>query len=145
MVLGLLVWQTYLNTRAKSTIVLHVSRISYCDLHVRLVFWPANQAIVQKNAQVDHVPCAIQLAKHLGATVATTTSAKNADLVRQLGADVVIDYKAQDFETVLSGYDLVLNSQDTMTLEKSLRILKPGGWRFPFPARPTRTLPRPPV
>ena len=70
---------------------------------------------------------AIQLAKHLGATVATTTSAKNAHLVRQLGADVVIDYKTQDFETVLSGYDLVLNSQDTATLEKSLRVLRPGG------------------
>ena len=51
---------------------------------------------------------AIQLAKHLGATVATTTSAKNAELVRSLGADVVVDYKTQDFETLLSGYDLVL-------------------------------------
>ncbi len=70
---------------------------------------------------------AIQLAKHLGATVATTTSAKNADLVRRLGADVVIDYKTQDFETLLSGYDLVLNSQDAATLEKSLRVLKRGG------------------
>jgi NADPH:quinone reductase-like Zn-dependent oxidoreductase len=70
---------------------------------------------------------AIQLAKHLGATVATTTSAKNIDLVKSLGADVVIDYKTQDFEMVLSGYDLVLNSQDAKTLEKSLRILKPGG------------------
>ena len=70
---------------------------------------------------------AIQLAKHLGATVATTTSAKNAELVRSLGADIVIDYKTQDFETLLSGYDLVLNSQDAKTLEKSLRVLKPGG------------------
>ncbi|GGF19031.1 NADPH:quinone oxidoreductase [Aliidongia dinghuensis] len=70
---------------------------------------------------------AIQLAKHLGATVATTTSAKNADLVRSLGADVVIDYKTQDFEKILSGYDLVLNSQDPKTLKKSLRVLKPGG------------------
>ena len=70
---------------------------------------------------------AIQLAKHLGATVAATTSAKNADLVKSLGADVVIDYKTQDFEKVLSGYDLVLNSQDAKTLEKSLRVLKPGG------------------
>lgn len=70
---------------------------------------------------------AIQLAKHLGATVATTTSAGNVDLVESLGADVVIDYKTQDFEKVLSGYDLVLNSQDTKTLEKSLRVLKPGG------------------
>jgi NADPH:quinone reductase-like Zn-dependent oxidoreductase len=70
---------------------------------------------------------AIQLAKHLGATVATTTSAANSDLVRSLGADVVIDYKTQDFEQMLSGYDLVLNSQDAKTLVKSLNILKPGG------------------
>jgi len=70
---------------------------------------------------------AIQLAKHLGATVATTTSAKNAELVNSLGADVVIDYKAQDFEKVLSGYDLVLNSQDTKTLDKSLGVLRSGG------------------
>ncbi|MDC9808569.1 NADP-dependent oxidoreductase [Rhizobium binxianense] len=70
---------------------------------------------------------AIQLAKHLGATVATTTSAANAELVKSLGADVVIDYKTQDFEKLLSGYDLVLNSQDPKTLEKSLGVLKPGG------------------
>jgi NADPH:quinone reductase-like Zn-dependent oxidoreductase len=70
---------------------------------------------------------AIQLAKHLGATVATTTSANNAELVKSLGADVVIDYKTQDIERVLSGYDLVLNSQDPKTLEKSLGVLKPGG------------------
>ena len=70
---------------------------------------------------------AIQLAKHLGATVATTTSAANIELVRSLGADVVIDYRTQDFEQMLSGYDLVLNSQDSKTLAKSLNILKPGG------------------
>ncbi len=70
---------------------------------------------------------AIQLAKHLGATVATTTSAANIDLVKRLGADVVIDYRKDDFETILKDYDVVLNSQDTKTLEKSLKILKPGG------------------
>ncbi|MDT3405389.1 NADP-dependent oxidoreductase [Mucilaginibacter terrae] len=70
---------------------------------------------------------AIQLAKHLGATVATTTSAANTQLVKNLGADVVIDYRKDDFEKILSGYDLVLNSQNAKTLEKSLRILKPGG------------------
>lgn len=70
---------------------------------------------------------AIQLAKHLGATVATTTSIENFDLVKSLGADVVIDYKTQDFESILKEYDLVLNSQDEKTLEKSLRILKTGG------------------
>lgn len=70
---------------------------------------------------------AIQLAKHLGAAVATTTSRANADLVRSLGADVVIDYKNDDFKTILSGYDVVLNSQGNETLEKSLRVLKRGG------------------
>lgn len=70
---------------------------------------------------------AIQLAKYLGAVVATTTSAANFDLVKSLGADVVIDYRSQDFEQVLSGYDLVLHSQDAQTLAKSLNVLKPGG------------------
>jgi alcohol dehydrogenase len=64
---------------------------------------------------------AIQLAKHVGATVATT------DLVKRLGADIVIDYKKDDFETLLHEYDVVLNSQGGETLEKSLRVLKPGG------------------
>jgi len=70
---------------------------------------------------------AIQLAKHLGATVATTTSTANVDLVKSLGADVVIDYKRKDFEKVLSDYDVVLNSLDADTLRKSLSVLKPGG------------------
>lgn len=70
---------------------------------------------------------AIQLAKHFGATVATTTSPENFDLVKSLGADIVIDYKTQDFETILKDYDLVLNSQNEKTLAKSLRILKQGG------------------
>jgi NADPH:quinone reductase-like Zn-dependent oxidoreductase len=70
---------------------------------------------------------AIQLAKHLGATVATTASTASADLVKGLGADVVIDYRKDDFEKILSGYDVVLNSQDAKTLEKSVRVLRPGG------------------
>jgi alcohol dehydrogenase len=70
---------------------------------------------------------AIQLAKHLGATVATTTGAANVEWVKHLGADIVIDYRKDDFETLLRDYDVVLNSQDGKTLEKSLRILKPGG------------------
>jgi NADPH:quinone reductase-like Zn-dependent oxidoreductase len=70
---------------------------------------------------------AIQLAKHLGATVATTTSTENVDWVKRLGADTVIDYKRDDFETVVHDYDLVLDSLGGETLEKSLRVLKPGG------------------
>jgi len=70
---------------------------------------------------------AIQLAKHLGATVATTVSAGNVDFVRGLGADVVIDYRTEDFEQLLDGYDLVLDSLGGKNLEKSLRVLRPGG------------------
>jgi alcohol dehydrogenase len=70
---------------------------------------------------------AIQLAKHVGATVATTTSTANVDLVKSLGADIVIDYKKEDFAHVLRDYDVVLHSLDKVTLEKSLRVLKPDG------------------
>jgi NADPH:quinone reductase-like Zn-dependent oxidoreductase len=70
---------------------------------------------------------AIQLAKHVGATVATTTSAANVELVENLGADVVIDYKKDDFERVVRDYDVVLNSLGDETLKKSLQVLKPGG------------------
>ena len=69
----------------------------------------------------------IQLAKHLGATVATTASGKNAELVRSLGADVVVDYTQEDFAEVLSGYDVVLDSRGGENLERSLTVLKPGG------------------
>jgi NADPH:quinone reductase-like Zn-dependent oxidoreductase len=69
----------------------------------------------------------IQLAKHLGATVATTASGENAELVRSLGADVVVDYTQEDFAEVLSGYDVVLDSRGGENLEKSLTVLKPGG------------------
>ena len=81
---------------------------------------------------------AIQLAKHLGATVATTTSAGNFDLVKSLGADIGIDYKTQDFETILKDYDVVLHSnKDTKVLEKSLRILNSGGQVISLTGPPT--------
>jgi NADPH:quinone reductase-like Zn-dependent oxidoreductase len=69
----------------------------------------------------------IQLAKHLGATVATTTNTTTVELARSLGADVVVDYTKQDFSQVLSGYDLVIDSLGGENLEKSLTVLKPGG------------------
>ena len=83
---------------------------------------------------------AIQLAKHLGATVATTAGAASFDLLKKSGADVLIDYKTQDFEAMLSGYDVVLNSQDTKTLEKSLNVLKPGGKAISISGPPTPDL-----
>lgn len=70
---------------------------------------------------------AIQLAKHLGATVAASTSTGNIDLVRSLGADEVVDYKTVEFETVLRGYDMVLGTLRGDTVERALGILKPRG------------------
>jgi NADPH:quinone reductase-like Zn-dependent oxidoreductase len=81
---------------------------------------------------------AIQLAKHLGAFVATTTSTNNIDLVKSLGADLIIDYKKEDFETKLKDFDLVLHSnRDSKILEKSLRILKSGGQVISLVGPPT--------
>jgi NADPH:quinone reductase-like Zn-dependent oxidoreductase len=80
---------------------------------------------------------AIQLAKHLGAFVATTTSTANVEWVKALGADVVIDYKQQNFESVLHDYDVVLNSLGSDVLEKSIKVLKPGGQLISISGPPT--------
>jgi len=69
----------------------------------------------------------IQVAKHLGAYVATTAHTNDVDKARALGADEVIDFTQQDFTDVLSGYDVVLDSLGLASLEKSLTVLKPGG------------------
>jgi alcohol dehydrogenase len=70
---------------------------------------------------------AIQLAKHLGAAVATTTSTANVESVKALGADIVIDYRTSDFETVLHDYDIVFDTLGGDTLNKSFGVLKRGG------------------
>lgn len=70
---------------------------------------------------------AIQIAKNIGAYVATTASAKEADYVKSLGADEVIDYKSQDFTTILSDYDAVFDTVGGETNAKSYVVLKDGG------------------
>jgi len=70
---------------------------------------------------------AIQLARQIGATVATTASAANAEMLKGLGADIVIDYKKEDFSSKLKDYDLVIDTQGGDILKKSLKVLKPGG------------------
>ncbi|MGO2123111.1 NADP-dependent oxidoreductase [Glutamicibacter arilaitensis] len=81
---------------------------------------------------------AIQLAKHLGAHVATTASAKNAEFLRELGADEVIDYRTEDFAAQVSGYDLVLDALGGETLAKSVEVLRPGGKAIGITGPPTR-------
>lgn len=70
---------------------------------------------------------AIQIAKHIGASVATTASASSTDYIKQLGADEVLDYKTQKFEELLHEYDAVFDTVGGETYEKSFQVLKKGG------------------
>lgn len=96
---------------------------------------------------------AIQLAKHLGARVITTTSAANIDYVRGLGADQVIDYNAQDFTKVVKDCDAVFDTVGGDVAQQSFTVLKPGGRaafiasgaQAPQPSRSDVTALRPPV
>ena len=82
---------------------------------------------------------AIQLAKHIGARVITTTSAANIDYVRQLGADQIIDYNAQDFRKVVGDCDAVFDTVGGMVAHRSFEVLRPGG-RAAFIASGTQAL-----
>ncbi len=96
---------------------------------------------------------AIQFAKYLGARVITTTSAANRDYVRELGADEVIDYNAQDFTQVVTNCDAVFDTVGGDVAQKSFQVLKPGGraafiasgMEAPKPTRSDVTALRPPV
>ena len=83
---------------------------------------------------------AIQLAKHLGAYVATTASARNADWVKDLGADLVIDYKTTNFTDELVNYDVVFDTQGGDTLEQSLQVLKAGGIVVSIAGQPDKNM-----
>ena len=70
---------------------------------------------------------AIQMAKLMGAYVATTASEKGYDLVKSLGADLIVNYREENFEDKLADYDAVYDTLGGAALEKSFRVLKPGG------------------
>jgi len=103
---------------------------------VGLTSWQAlNERVNLRAGQKVFIPAgsggvgtfAIQLAKYFGAKVGTTTSTGNVELVSSLGADEVVDYKKQEFEKVLRGYDAVLGTVRGDTIEKSIGILKARG------------------
>jgi NADPH:quinone reductase-like Zn-dependent oxidoreductase len=85
---------------------------------------------------------AIQLAKHLGAFVATTSSAANAAWLRELGADLVVDYRTEDFTEVLHDYDVVLDSLGADSILRSLQVLRPGGMAISLGGPPDPDLAR---
>lgn len=70
---------------------------------------------------------AVQLAKNLGAYVATTAAGKDLDFVTELDADQVINYETQDFSALLKDYDAVFDTVGGETLSKSFKVLRPGG------------------
>jgi NADPH:quinone reductase-like Zn-dependent oxidoreductase len=96
---------------------------------------------------------AIQLAKHIGARVITTTSAANREYVRRMGADEIIDYNASDFTKVVSNCDAVFDTVGGEVAQRSFAVLKPGGRaafiasgaQAPKPKRDDVTSLRPPV
>ena len=96
---------------------------------------------------------AIQLAKHIGARVITTTSAANREYVRRMGADEIIDYNANDFTKVVSNCDAVFDTVGGEVAQRSFAVLKPGGRaafiasgaQAPKPKRDDVTSLRPPV
>lgn len=79
---------------------------------------------------------AIQIAKHIGAYVATTATGDNIEFVKNLGADEVIDYKVQDFSQILEGYHAVYDTVGHDDFVKSLDILQPGGIAVSMIAQP---------
>jgi alcohol dehydrogenase len=83
---------------------------------------------------------AIQLAKHLGAYVATTAAAADTDFVKGLGADEVVDYKTQDFSELLHDYDAVYDTVGGETNTKSYKVLKPGSALVSMVASPDDNL-----
>jgi NADPH:quinone reductase-like Zn-dependent oxidoreductase len=96
---------------------------------------------------------AIQLAKHIGAHVITTTSTANLDYVRSLGADEVLDYTTTDFTRAVANCDAVFDTVGGDVAQKSFAVLKPGGraafiasgWKAPQPNRDDVTSLRPNV
>jgi NADPH:quinone reductase-like Zn-dependent oxidoreductase len=87
---------------------------------------------------------AVQIAKALGAYVAATAGARNQDFLRELGADLAIDYTRDEIEGKLSGYDLVLDGVGQSVWRSSLRVLRRGGklltLSVPIPEKPVGKL-----
>lgn len=113
-------------TFAEAAAIPLVGLTSYQALHEIMKIKPNDKVLIQAGSGGIGT-IAIQLAKLAGAYVATTTSAKNTELVRSLGADLVIDYRQQDFSEILADYDYVFDTQGGDILAKAFKIIKPQG------------------
>ncbi len=103
-----------------------VGLTSYQALHDLMDLKPGKKVLIQAGSGgVGSI--AIQIAKQLGAFVATTTSSKNVEFVKSLGADQIIDYHKENFANVLTDYDAVFDTLGDKNLEQSFKIVKPSG------------------
>ncbi|MFD0695310.1 NADP-dependent oxidoreductase [Paenibacillus sp. GCM10027628] len=103
-----------------------VGLTSYQVLHERLKLSAGQKVLIQAGSGGVGT-FAIQLAKAMGLYVATTTSEAGAKLVESLGADRIINYKTEQFDTLLQGYDAVLDTKGGETLEKAFKIVRKQG------------------
>ena len=103
-----------------------VGLTSYQALHDIIQLQKGQKILIQAGAGGVGT-FAIQLAKLMGATVATTTSDAGMNLVKSLGADEIINYKTEKFEDRLSNYDAVFDTLGGKVLEKSFNVIKGGG------------------
>ncbi len=113
------------------------SAIQALEQHINL---QKNQKILIHGGAGGIGGIAIQLAKHLGLYVATTVGSKDVEFVKSLGADKVIDFKTQDFSTMLKDYDAVYDTVGGETTEKSFKVLKSGGILVSMLGEPSKDL-----
>ncbi len=92
--------------------------------HARLV---AGQTVLIHGAAGSVGVFAVQLARHAGAQVIATASARNRDFLCELGANEIIDYTTTRFEEVVQGVDFVFDTVGGDTLHRSWQVVKPGG------------------
>ncbi|MDO8530195.1 MAG: NADP-dependent oxidoreductase [bacterium] len=109
---------------AAAMVLAGVSAVQALTEHIKLV---AGQRILIHGGAGGIGSITIQIAKHLGAHVATTATGSGIEFVKKLGADEVIDYKVQKFEELLSGYDAVFDTIGGEVYEKSFKVLKKNG------------------
>jgi len=101
-----------------------ISALQALDEHIKL---KSGQKLLIHGGAGGIGTFAVQIAKSIGAYVATTVSAKDIEYVKGLGADQAIDYKSQSFEKILSGFDAVFDTVGGETSDKSFLVLKKGG------------------
>lgn len=112
------------HAQAASLVLVGVSALQAIDDHMKL---KSGQKILIHGGAGGIGSIAVEYAKHLGAHVTTTARSADADFVKELGADEVIDYEKQKFEDLVKNYDAVFDTVGGDVYNKSFKVLKKGG------------------